>query len=170
MVRRRLIATPAAVWLVAALLGGCTGLYPAHPPSDAADPRGMVLLPSGRSLLVEVADTPSSRARGYMFRERIPEGEGMVFLMQSLDFHPFWMKNCLTALDIVWLDESWRIVHVERAVPPCKADPCPSYAPLSKSLYVLEVGAGEADGLGLTLGARITFVPPGTPPADPPEP
>lgn len=121
---------------------------------------GTVTLPSGKTLNVEVADTPLLQARGYMFRDSVPEGEGMVFLLETLDLHPFWMKNCRTALDIIWMDESWRIVHIAREVPPCKEDPCPSYSPMQKSHYVLEVAPGGAARLGLKNADHLAYNPP----------
>ena len=124
------------------------------------EPRGVVLLPSGHTLRVEIADTPEERERGYMFREKISDKEGMIFLMESLDFHSFWMKNCKVSLDIAWLDESWRVVHLETDVPPCKEEPCAFYSPMQASLYVLEVRAGLASKNGLRPGAYITFTPP----------
>jgi uncharacterized membrane protein (UPF0127 family) len=123
-------------------------------------PRGTVTLPGGRSLSVEVADTPAKQARGYMFREEVPEGEGMVFLMDRLDIHPFWMKNCLVSLDIIWMDEDWRIVHIEESVPPCREDPCPSVAPMRKSRYILEVAGGQSRNLRLEEGDRLRYAPP----------
>lgn len=146
--------------LTALLLTG-TGCLQASAPEEPAEPRATVILPSGRTLSVEVADTPEKRARGYMFRRSVPEGEGMVFLMDQDGFHPFWMRDCLIALDIIWLDEKWRIVHIERSVPPCEEDPCPSYVPMQRSRYVLEVGSGGAYRLGLGPGDRVAFVPAG---------
>ena len=125
--------------------------------------RGVVTLPSGKTLSVEVADTEPLIKRGYMFRERVPEGEGMIFLLWQSDFHAFWMKNCLTALDMLWIDESWSIVHIAPEVPPCKSDPCPTYSPMRPALYVLELGPGQAASLALKLGDRISFTPPKPP-------
>jgi len=139
-------------------------------PASAGSPRpsarlGQVILPSGHVLEVEVADTPAKIQRGYMFRNGVSDREGMVFLMDSLDFHAFWMKNCRVALDILWLDEAWRVVHMERNLPPCKdKGPCPSHPPLQAALYVLEVQAGLAGREGLKLGDHIIFsAPPPTP-------
>lgn len=124
------------------------------------DPRGTVLLPSGEAICVEVADTPGSRALGYMFRTEVKRGEGMVFLMEAPGVHPFWMKNTLVPLDIIWMDEDWRIVHIAESVPPCRADPCPSYGPLQRSLYILELAAGESAYLGLKPGDVLRYQPP----------
>ncbi|MGH9867871.1 MAG: DUF192 domain-containing protein [Candidatus Polarisedimenticolia bacterium] len=120
-------------------------------------PRGEVLLPSGTVLQVELADTPAKMAMGYMFRDVVTDGEGMVFFHQDTGFHSFWMKNCRVSLDLVWMDENWNIVHVERNVPPCRQDPCPSYVPMRASRYVLEVQAGMAGRHNLIPGSRIIY-------------
>jgi uncharacterized membrane protein (UPF0127 family) len=134
------------------------------PGSEIPAPKwGTVTLPSGMTLSVEVADTPPLQEKGYMYREKVPEGEGMIFLLQSLDLHPFWMKNCRTALDIIWTDENWKVIHIASEVPPCKQDPCPVYSPMQKSHFVLEVAPGAAARLGLKLGDHITYLPPSVP-------
>ena len=43
--------------------------------------------------------------------------------------YPFWMKNTLIPLDMIWIDASSRIAHIAHDVPPCKADPVPNYPP-----------------------------------------
>lgn len=152
---RRATLGLAAVLAVLPVLASCAGRG-----GPACAPLGTVLLPRGEVLCVEVADTPGSRARGYMFRPEVKRGEGMVFLMESLDVHPFWMKNCLVPLDIIWMDGDWRIVHIAESLPPCRSDPCPSYGPMKRSLYVLEVAAGESAALGLEPGDVLRYVPP----------
>ena len=54
-------------------------------------------------------------------------------------------------------DEEGRVVHVAENVPPCKADPCPSYEPLRRASYVLEVNAGQAREDEATVGATLSF-------------
>jgi len=137
----------------------------ATPPAPTAgNPAAEVTLPSGRTLAVEVAETPLARQRGYMFRERVTDQEGMVFLMGEMDFHPFWMKNCRVSLDILWLDDGWKVVHLEQNVPPCRQDPCHNYTPMQAALYVLELQGGLASREGIRLGDRIIFKrPPGKP-------
>ena len=129
-------------------------------PTAATRSRGEVILPSGRVLLVELAVTPAERALGYMFREKITENEGMLFLMEQIGFHPFWMKNCKVGLDILWIDETWKVVHIERQVPPCAQEPCPSYIPMQAALYVLEMQSGLSAKSGVRLGDRILYRPP----------
>jgi hypothetical protein len=131
------------------------------PREGAASVRGAklarVAFPDGRAFLAEVVITPEARARGLMFRTRLGEREGMVFLFDEPAIHPFWMKNTLIPLDILWLDDQGRVVHLERSVPPCRQDPCPSVVPLKPATWVLEVGAGRA--AGVSPGERLLVAP-----------
>jgi uncharacterized membrane protein (UPF0127 family) len=61
-------------------------------------------------------------------------------------------------LDILWLDREKRVVHIEKNVPPCKEDPCPSYSSRFPALYVLEIKAGSVEEHGLKMYDRIDFV------------
>jgi uncharacterized membrane protein (UPF0127 family) len=67
------------------------------------------------------------------------------------------MKNTLIPLDMVWIDEQRRIAEVKSGVPPCKADPCPSYSPAVNALYVLELAGGVAEAHGLKPGGALRF-------------
>jgi len=108
----------------------------------------------------ELAYTDANRARGLMFRESLPEDAGMLFVFPNMDTNLFWMKNTLIPLDILWLNERKEIIYIVTA-PPCKVDPCESYGPLQKSLYVLEVKAGFANRHKLQIGSQIEFtIPP----------
>jgi hypothetical protein len=119
-----------------------------------------IYFPDGRSITAELAITDAERARGLMFREKIAVDQGMLFCFAEEDLHAFWMKNTLIPLDMIWLDQNRRIVHIAKNVPPCKADPCPSYAPSRPGNYVLELGAGGADYYNLKLFDRLEFTPP----------
>ncbi len=114
-------------------------------------------LPSGRVLEVEVMVKDQDRTLGLMFRPSLPADRGMLFVFRSSDFHGIWMKNCRFRIDIVWLDEDRRIVHVAEAVPPCKADPCPVYEPLRRASYVVELNAGQARRENARVGEILSF-------------
>ncbi len=115
--------------------------------------------PTGKVLLLEVMQTPAERARGMMGRSEVPPDSGMYFVFDVTGRHGFWMKNCLIPLDIVWLSEDLQVVHVERALPPCTEEPCPSWTPPVPARYVIEVGAGLAESYGLVPGARVLITP-----------
>ena len=126
--------------------------------SAAASPAVIPLtLPSGTVLQVEVMVKDEDRAMGLMFRPSLPKDRGMLFIFERPDFHGIWMKNCRFPIDIVWLDEERKVVHLAESVPPCKAEPCPVYNPLRRAAYVVELNAGQAKREKAVLGAAIGF-------------
>ena len=121
---------------------------PAHPWATA-------VLGDGTSFTLEVADTEATRERGFMEREVGPR-QGMLFVFDQPGRHSFWMKNCRVSLDILWLDASFRIVHLAAAQPPCPAEgDCPSIVPMRPAHYALEFASGTARAHGLKPGTRV---------------
>jgi uncharacterized membrane protein (UPF0127 family) len=114
-------------------------------------------LPSGKVLQAEVMVNDEDRAMGLMFRPSLALDRGMIFLFETADFHSIWMKNCKFPIDILWLDEEKKVVHVAEAVPPCKADPCPVYTPMRRASYVIELNAGQARREKAVVGATVRF-------------
>jgi uncharacterized membrane protein (UPF0127 family) len=117
-----------------------------------------VYFQDGRSVTAELAVTDAQRARGLMNRERILPDQGMLFVFEEEAAHSFWMKNTLVSLDMLWLDRDRRIIHIERDVPPCTSDPCPSYGPGKPALYVLELKGGMAAVFGLKTHDKVDFL------------
>jgi uncharacterized membrane protein (UPF0127 family) len=117
-----------------------------------------VFLPNGVEITAEVVIDEADRQRGLMFRESINPDQGMLFVFEDENFHSFWMKNMKISIDILWLDKNQRIVHIEKKVPPCKKDPCPSYPPGLPAKYVLELKDGSVEKHGLKLYDRIDFI------------
>jgi uncharacterized membrane protein (UPF0127 family) len=114
-------------------------------------------LPSGKVLQVELMASDAERAMGVMYRSSLPQDRGLLFVFGRSDFHSFWMKNCRFPIDMVWLDEEKRVVHLAEAVPPCRSDPCPVYEPLRRARYVLEMNAGQARREKAVVGASVSF-------------
>src|SRR4030042_6719439 len=73
---------------------------------------------------VELALTPEQQARGLMGRESLQGG--MLFVFQEEGVYPFWMKDTLIPLDMVWIGSNKTVVYIERNAMPCDSDPCPS--------------------------------------------
>jgi len=125
------------------------------PSSSSAAPR--IVFPDGYAVVVEVAADDDTRTQGLMFRDHLADDRGMIFLFTQTGEYPFWMKNTLIPLDMIWIDDARRIVHVAHDVPPCKADPCESYPPNAPARYVLEVAAGVAAKHHLKDGDTLRF-------------
>jgi uncharacterized membrane protein (UPF0127 family) len=119
----------------------------------------VAVFPSGASFALELAVDDEARARGYMFREKIGEQEGMLFVFDEPGHHPFWMKNCRTSLDIIWLDGEFRVVEIAQDRKPCPAEgDCPSVYPQRAAHFVLEVAAGTTRREGLRPGDRLVML------------
>jgi uncharacterized protein len=143
-----------ALMLLTAIVAACSG---APINGQWATPRAEVIFPDQTRVSVEIADTEERRQRGLMFRERLGPSEGMIFLFEEPGAYPFWMKNTLIPLDMIWVGADERIVWIAHSVPPCKADPCPSYHHKGEALYVVEVASGFARQHGLKVGDQLTF-------------
>jgi uncharacterized membrane protein (UPF0127 family) len=117
-----------------------------------------ITLPTGTQVRAEIADTPDRRQTGLMFRDRLLDNEGMLFIFEQAMPYRFWMKNCRFPIDILWMDEQKVIVYIAENVPPCKGDPCPTYGPEDvASQFVLELMAGEAKRKELVIGQVLKF-------------
>ena len=103
---------------------------------------------------VEVAVTPEQRGQGLMYRERLPPEAGMLFLYPAEQMISMWMKNTLIPLDMLFIAEDGRIVHIsERAIPG-------SLATISSgrpARAVLELNGGTADRLNIAPGDRVLY-------------
>lgn len=95
---------------------------------------------------LEIADTPTERAKGLMFREELAADHGMLFVFPNEGVHAFWMKNTLIPLDMIRLDSDYRIVDIQEATP-CQEDPCAMYTPQNAASYVIELKQGTAKRL-----------------------
>jgi uncharacterized membrane protein (UPF0127 family) len=126
------------------------------PPQPAAmQPSPRVIFPDGFVIAAEIAADDDTRERGLMFRDQLQPGTGMLFLFPSDGRYPFWMKNTLIPLDMIWLDSGGRVVFIGSDVPPCKVQNCPSVDPGADSRYVLEVAGGVARQHGLKQGDML---------------
>jgi uncharacterized membrane protein (UPF0127 family) len=117
-----------------------------------------VYFPDGDSISAELAITQEERGRGLMFRKRLGFDQGMLFVFDEEGFHSFWMKNMSISLDFIWLDKDRRIIHIEKNVPPCEQEPCPTYTSKVPAMYFLELKAGSVEKRKLKMLARLDFI------------
>ncbi len=96
----------------------------------------------GEEYLLEIARSERQRNHGLMFRDRLEERRGMLFIYPRSGDHRIWMKNTLIPLTVVWVDEGNKVIGV-RKLPPCAYDPCPSYGVSAPSKYILELSSGK---------------------------
>lgn len=110
---------------------------------------------------VELADTPDLRANGLSGRPELTIDEAMLFRFDEPAQHGIWMKEMLFPLDILWADESGKIVTIEKNVSPqtCpqpfSQDNCQVFSSGQPALYVLEILAGQVDANDINVGDTI---------------
>ena len=127
--------------------------------------RGDALFKQGRLIIetksgpvaldVEIADSDFARETGLMFRRTLAPNRGMVFLFDDEQEIAMWMKNTYVSIDMVFICNGWRVVHVARQVKPLSASIISSGQPASR---VLEILGGRAQKLGIGQGDRITLM------------
>lgn len=106
---------------------------------------------------VEVVKTTSEMEKGLMFRDHLDKDRGMLFVFDKEGYYPFWMKNTLIPLDIIWINQDQKVVSIKENAEPCRQVNCPTINPSGKTKYVLEVNGGIVHEINLKVGDKITF-------------
>ncbi len=148
---RRLLPLLSATLLVS-LVAGC------EKRATLEDYNTRVLtLPDGHKIRAEIMIHPEDVMRGMMFRDSLPEDRGMLFLHGEPGNYTYWMYQVKIPLDIIWMDQSGRIVEMSPNTPPCetKASECPNYGGTKEASIVLELAAGMIEKHNLRVGMRI---------------
>ena len=101
---------------------------------------------------VEIADNNETRSKGFMWRENIPDGTGMLFVWKKEAYRNFWMKNTPTSLDILFFDGDGKFLNVVEKTKPFSLDNIQSSEP---SQYVLELIAGSSKIYNIYSGSQI---------------
>jgi uncharacterized membrane protein (UPF0127 family) len=129
------------------------------PPDDLATPptlrRGTITAPEAKGappLDVEIADTPATEQRGLMYRTKLGENQGMIFVWPSESRRTFWMHNTCIPLDMLFLAKDGTVVGLLEQVPTLndrsRSVRCPA-------AYVLEVNAGWTRRHGIKPGMKL---------------
>jgi len=123
---------------------------PAYPPAGYA-----WVIFGADTVVAEVAATAEERSEGLMYRDEVPDGTGMLFVFQDSQPRSFWMANTYVALDIAYMDPSYRIVDIV-AMEALDTNNYPSSAP---AMFGLEVRQGwfAENGIGVGDQAEIVF-------------
>lgn len=99
----------------------------------------------------QVASQPSELQTGLMWRESMPENEGMLFVFNRPGVQCFWMKNTLLPLSAAFIADDGTIVNIENMSPMTTESHC-SDQPVR---FVLEMHQGWFTRRGIEAGKRI---------------
>ena len=121
---------------------------------------------AGRCISLEVARTPQQQAMGLQLRPPLPPLRGMWFPYSPPSEAKFWMHRTPAPLDMLFVRED-RVIAIVEGAQPCMHLPCRSYGPDQPVDGVLELAAGQAAALGITVGSpvRIELLPRAAAPA-----
>lgn len=111
----------------------------------------------GKTFVVEIAESPDQHERGLMFRTKMGEDEGMLFIFKNTETRFFWMKNTLIDLAIGYFDAEMKLIDIKemksgKGVPDAAL---PSYASAQPAKYALEMNAGWFDKNKIKLGSKL---------------
>jgi uncharacterized membrane protein (UPF0127 family) len=130
-----------------------TGPQPTLPkqPLSIVDDKG-----HSHAFQVEMATTPQEQETGLMFRTAVPADGGMLFLFPAVQPEPFWMKNTLVPLDMVFINPDGTIRAIAENTVPESLAPVDSGGPV---LAVLELQGGLTAKEAISVGDRVIAAP-----------
>jgi uncharacterized protein len=142
------------LFAAAAVFGGVSGVVLTERPAYAQALSSLTIQSGDKThaFNVELADTPSEREKGLMFRESLPPDGGMLFDFGEPAPASIWMKNTLIPLDILFIDARGEIVAIARNAVPGSLRQISPGVPVRG---VLEIAGGRAAALGVSPGDTV---------------
>jgi len=101
---------------------------------------------------VELALTNPQRAKGLMYRKSMDANHGMLFVMDRIANHSFWMKNTYISLDMLFISPEGEVVGIVERTEPKTLTGRGVGLP---SKYVLELNGGACASRGIKAGAWV---------------
>jgi len=101
---------------------------------------------------VEIAKTAEERSIGLMFREKLGQKEGMLFLYPKNQVIKMWMKNTFIPLDMIFVNNYGEIIEIYKMTTPKNLTPI---GPDLKLKAVLEINGGLTTYLNINKGDLI---------------
>lgn len=129
-------------------------------PQTTTEMRKTTVIINGHTFEVEIAENDATRQKGLMNRTKLEKNHGMLFVFEKTGLYPFWMKNTLIPLDIIWISADKKVTYVYQNATPCQNPVealCKSIIPTSTAKYVLEINGGLAKEFNIKTGDLVVF-------------
>jgi uncharacterized protein len=109
-------------------------------------------------LTVYLAMSNKQIVKGLVIKNQLKENEGMLFVYQQPAKYRFSTRGMKFPIDIIWLNNARKVIHIEHSLEPCSSDiDCPKFIPSAAALYVLETIAGFSNKHDVKIGTQIDF-------------
>lgn len=105
-----------------------------------------------RRIPVSIADSEEERQIGLSNTKSLAQGTGKLFVFEEIGTYGFWMKDMSYPIDIVWVDQNYKVVSVTTITPESYPE---VFYPSSEIKYVLELNSGEAKIFDLVPESKI---------------
>ncbi len=106
------------------------------------------------SLWADIADNNCKRSLGLSGKRSLNE-EGMLFVFERIGNYSFWMKDMNFPIDILWINEEFEIVGIEKNLLPSTFPK--SFGEKYLAMYVLEIPALYSEKNNIKVGDTIFF-------------
>ena len=103
----------------------------------------------------EVAFTQNGRTIGLMFRDKLDNDHGMLFIYPQEQNLSFWMKNTKIPLSIAFINSNGTITQIEPMAPYSLT----SHTSKNKVRFALEMEEDWFRKNGITVGSKVDFPP-----------
>ena len=121
--------------------------------TDSANPKleAVSIKVGGAMVLAEIARTDVERQRGLMFRTKLEDGTGMLFVFDKDERLAFWMKNTVLPLSLAYIASDGTIRQIVDLEPQSLAG-----VQADRSVrYALEVPKGWFERAGVRVGDAV---------------
>jgi len=103
---------------------------------------------------IELATDDYEQQTGLMYRTKMADNQGMLFIFDEEKPHYFYMKNTYIPLDIIFVAADSTIVHIAKNAEPLNEEVLPSEKPAQ---FVLEIKAGLSDAHQIKKGDKLVW-------------
>lgn len=101
---------------------------------------------------IAIADTPDKQINGLMNLDYLPMEYGMLFVKNYPQKIQMWMKNTKIPLDMIFLDQEYKINHIHKNASPFSLE---TISHKGDSIAVLELNGGVTDKFQIQKNHKI---------------
>ena len=109
----------------------------------------------GKEIKIDISDNDCKRVQGLSDRKDMSENNGMLFIFDKEGNYPFWMKEMNFSIDIIWVDDNFNVVGIEKSV--ATSTYPEAFGEKYSAKYVLELSSGFSDKNNVEVGNKISF-------------